>query len=90
MSKDEIISRVNDLMREGFEVPAEKLKPEALLFQDLGLDSLDAIDMLVHLEEKFGVKVSGEKLIHIKVLSDVYDLVENVARSVQDQHQVSH
>lgn len=69
-----IIERVNALMHSGFEIPQEKLKSEALLADDLGLDSLDAVDMLVYIEETLGVKVEGERLASVKTLADVYKL----------------
>ena len=66
-------------MHRGFELPFEKLQPEATLFQDLGLDSLDAIDMLVHLEETLGVKVETERFQHVRTLGDVYSMVGELA-----------
>lgn len=68
----ELIAQINDLMQTGFELPMEKLVPEATLIADLGLDSLDAVDMLVHLEDKLKIKVDGEKVRGLKTLSDVY------------------
>lgn len=75
MDHEEVKSKINELMHRGFEIPMEKLTPESKLFDELGLDSLDAVDMLVHLEEDLGVKVAGEKLQKIKTLQDVYELV---------------
>ena len=75
MMRQEIIDRVNDVMHQGFEIPREDLKPEASLFSDLGLDSLDAIDMVVHLEDKMGIKVEGERFQNVRTLEDVYGLV---------------
>lgn len=75
MNKEDVIARVNEVMSGGFEIPAEKLTPTAILKTDLGLDSLDAVDMLVLLEEKLGTKVEGEKLMQIQTLGDVYDMI---------------
>ena len=50
----EIVRRVNEVMHRGFEIPMEKLTPEAQILGEMGLDSLDAIDMLVYLEEELG------------------------------------
>ncbi len=75
----EMISKVNALFVKGFEIPAEKLTPTASLYEDLGLDSLDAVDMLVHLEEEFHIKVDGERLMEVRTLQNVYDLVLEVA-----------
>jgi acyl carrier protein len=78
----DVIQQVNELMRSGFEIPEEKLSPSATLAGDLGLDSLDAVDMLVYIEEKLGVKVEGERLASVKTLQDVYILAaESVSRA---------
>ena len=84
-NKEEIIRRVNELMEKGFEISPERLVPDATIFGDLELDSLDAVDMLVHLEENFKVKVQGERLAQVRKLSDIYALVEEVlAPSLSD------
>lgn len=70
----DVIQQVNNLMKSGFEIPADKLIPTATLMGDLGLDSLDAVDMLVYIEESLGVKVEGERLSSVKTLQDVYHL----------------
>lgn len=79
MNNQEIVVRVNALMQKGFEIPEEKLLPNATLFEELGLDSLDAVDMLVHLEENLGIKVDGERLLTVRTLQDVYNLVGELA-----------
>lgn len=73
-----VVEQVNKLMIEGFEIPEAQLKPEAHLFNDLGLDSLDAVDMVVYLEEKIQLKVDAEKMAQVKTLGDVYKLVEEL------------
>ena len=70
----EVIQKVNDLIAKGFEIPREKLVGTASLGPDLGLDSLDAVDMLVYIEENMNVKVDGERLRTIRSLQDVYVL----------------
>ena len=79
MNNEKVVAKVNDVMRRGFEIPADKLIPSATLFEDLGLDSLDVVDMLVHLEENIGVKVDGEQIMKVRTLQDIYTLVENLA-----------
>ena len=70
----ELIARVNGLMAQGFELTPEQMVPTARLKDDLGLDSLDAVDMLVYIEERMGVKVDGEKIRELRTLADVYVL----------------
>ena len=86
ISNDQIVTQVNDLMHQGFEIPRDKLVPTATLFDDLGMDSLDAIDMLVHLEEKMQIKVEGERLRKVRTLADIYGLVGEVANPPSQPH----
>jgi acyl carrier protein len=79
MEQSEVIKRVNATLSDGFEIPPEKLRPDASLFEELGLDSLDAIDMLVYLEENFDVKVQGEIFKQVRTLEDVYRVVGELA-----------
>ncbi len=81
MMEQEIVSKVNALMARGFELSEKDLVPTARLKEDLGLDSLDAVDMLVHLEESLGSRIEGERLMQVKTLSDVYGLVKEAAAS---------
>ncbi len=81
----EIEIQINKLMSESFEIPMEKLRPSATVFDELGLDSLDAIDMLVSLEDRFNIKVDVQKLKNVKTLQDVYDLALDVAGDKQIQ-----
>jgi acyl carrier protein len=85
----QITTQVNELFQKGFEIPLEKLRPEAKLYEDLGLDSLDAVDMLVHLEEGFKIKVDGERLMEVRTLQNVYDLVTEVALAAQAKNETS-
>ena len=78
MDKQQMISEINQVMIEGFELEATQLKPEAKLVDDLELDSLDAIDMLVFLEEKINIKVDAEQFRQVKTLDDVYNIVQQM------------
>lgn len=81
MTQNEIVQQVNSMMETGFELKADELKPQATLFSDLGLDSLDAIDMLVHLEERLGIKVEPERFQNVRTLDDVYKMVGELVAS---------
>jgi acyl carrier protein len=75
-SSEHIRSEVNRIFIELFELKAEDLKPESHLFNDLGLDSLDAIDMAVRFQREFKVKPSHEDIKKIQTMGDIYKLVE--------------
>jgi acyl carrier protein len=81
----EIVDRVNALMSEGFEITADKLVPGALLKEDLGLDSLDAVDMLVILEERLKTKIEGIRIAKVKTMGDIYELVEEATAQSREK-----
>ena len=83
----DVIKQVNQIMASEFEISSDKLIPTATLTGDLGLDSLDAVDMLVHLEEKLNVKVGGDRLANMKTLQDVYVLAQESMLSSSPQTQ---
>ena len=75
MQKDEIIKIINNFLVEEFEIEESKLKPEALLTNDLGLESLDFVDVAVVIEKEFGFKVKGEDMQNVRSLNDLYDYI---------------
>ena len=82
ITREEIIKQTNEALKKEFEFKDEQLVPTAHLRDDLCLDSLDAVDMVVVLEQKFGVSLrQGYDLRTIITLNDLYDFIENLART---------
>ena len=76
MKKDDVIKLVNEVFVEEFEMEESDLKPEAQIFEELGLDSLDVVDLVVALQKKFGVNFrSDERIREIRSLDDLYEFV---------------
>ncbi|MYL84796.1 acyl carrier protein [Desulfovibrio aerotolerans] len=76
MTDQEIIERVNAGLEEEFEIPREKLVPDAKIYEELGLDSLDAVDMVVVLEQQFKIKIREDDGIQkIRTLADLYAFI---------------
>jgi acyl carrier protein len=74
-SKDEVSQWVAGLLVRQFEVPASAIHWDAHLFEDLDLDSIDAIDFMVTLEEVGGLRVQEEELRAMRRFSDLVELV---------------
>jgi len=74
-SPEGMIAAVNRVMVEEFEAEEEQLRPEAKLREDLGLDSLDGVDLVIALEVAFGFRISEDEIRGIETLGDVYDRV---------------
>jgi acyl carrier protein len=75
MTKDEIYTRIRSTLVDNFEVPAERISLEAKLGDDLELDSIDAIDMAVQLQELTGARVDENELRKLRTVGDTVDLV---------------
>ena len=74
-SKDEILKWVVEIIAREFGFKVAKLGPGTRLAEDLDLDSIDAIDMAVRIEEKTRLAFSGEDLQSIQTLQDAVDLI---------------
>ncbi|MCM1168345.1 MAG: phosphopantetheine-binding protein [Bacteroides sp.] len=76
MTKEEIISKVNEVLAEEFELDAALFTPDALLKETLGMDSLDLVDVVVLIDQNFGVTLQGTDFIDIKTFADFYQLLD--------------
>ncbi len=75
MEHTEIYNLITTFFVERFEIPKEEIKPEANLFKDLGLDSIDALDMMGMLESEIELDVNVDELKKIRTVQDVVDFV---------------
>ena len=75
MSREEILSRLRAILEEYFDLAPEKVVPDAHLFDDLDLDSIDAIDLAVRLEEETGLRLDEEELKSVRLVSDIVGVV---------------
>jgi acyl carrier protein len=79
MTEQEIIDITNKVFEESFEIERERLVPEANIFVDLGLDSLDIVDLVVALQNSFSVKIRNEESIReIRTLQDLYQFISSI------------
>lgn len=74
-TKERVLARVREMLVEYFEVAPEAVELTAHLIDDLDLDSIDAIDLAVGLEEDTGLKLSDDELKSIRLVQDVVDIV---------------
>lgn len=77
MDRKEIEAKVRYFMIEDLEIDEDKISPDALLKQDLGIDSLDFIDIVVIVEKTFGVKIKSEEMAGVKTFSAFCDYLES-------------
>ncbi|HZB57167.1 MAG TPA: acyl carrier protein [Reyranella sp.] len=75
LSRDEVYRRLARYLTDMFEVPAEKIRPEARLYEELDLDSIDALDLVVKLQEITGRRISPQEFKTVRTVGDVVDRV---------------
>ena len=78
MTRDDIFAQIKAALVELFEVDEEAITPEARLYQDLEPDSIDAIDLVVHLQKLTGKKIKPEEFKSVRSVNDVVDAVERL------------
>ncbi|MDD4357894.1 MAG: acyl carrier protein [Smithellaceae bacterium] len=73
--------KVIQLVMEQLDVTREQCKLEASFIDDLGADSLDLVELIMEMEEKFGVEIADEELEKIRTIQDVVDFIR--AKNIQ-------
>ncbi len=81
MEQNEIFEKVKLVFVEEFEIEAEEITKESLIFEELGLDSLDSVDLIVALEKTFNFKIDratdGPVIAEIRSIQDIINYVES-------------
>ena len=79
MDEEQLKKLVDEVFEESFETNTEHLKADARIFEDIGLDSLDIVDLVVALQKKFKVQIrDDERIRNIRTLGDIYQFVINL------------
>ena len=80
MADKPIDQRVKDIIVEQLGVKPEQVTPEAKFIEDLGADSLDTVELVMALEEEFGIEVPDEQAEKLQSVGDVIKYVEENAK----------
>ncbi|MBC8319437.1 MAG: acyl carrier protein [Bacteroidetes bacterium] len=75
MGREEITEKVNQFLIEEFELEESQLVPEAMMKDDLDIESLDFVDIAVIIEKEFGLKVTSDDMVKIIKLEDLYNYI---------------
>ncbi|MCX5694838.1 MAG: phosphopantetheine-binding protein [Candidatus Omnitrophica bacterium] len=83
VSEQEVIKLTNEVFIDSFEIEKSKLVPEANIFTDLGLDSLDVVDLVVALQKKFAVTIRDDERIRtIRTLGDLQQFILTIKKEI--------
>ena len=77
MNRSEIEEKVKEFMIEDREIDEEKIYPEAKLKEDMGIDSLDFVDIVVIVDKTFGFKLKAEEMAGVDTFAKFCDYIES-------------
>ena len=77
MTRKDIEEIVKEFLIEDLEIDEENIRPEAHLKEEVGIDSLDFVDIVVIVEKKFGFKIKPEEMAGVTTLSQFCDYIES-------------
>ena len=77
MDRIEIEERVKNFLIEELEIEEENIFPDAKLKDDMGIDSLDFVDIVVIVEKNFAFKIKAEEMVGVDTYSKFCDYIEN-------------
>lgn len=77
MTRTEIEEKVKAFLIDDLEIEEENIFPEAQLKEDMGIDSLDYVDIVVIVEKNFGFKINPQEMAQVKNLKQFYDYIES-------------
>ena len=76
MKKEEILAKVKYIFTEELEIDESAIQPEARLKEDLGIDSLDFVDIVVFVDEHFHIKLVASDFAGVKTFSELCNLLD--------------
>ncbi len=71
-----VIDKVKELVAEQLGISKDTIKAESNIIEDLGADSLDVIEMLMTLEDEYGITIPDDKISQIKTIGQIVELIE--------------
>ncbi|MDP4076800.1 acyl carrier protein [Acidovorax sp. A1169] len=78
MNKEAIYERIAAILRETFEIDAARITPEARLYDDLDIDSIDAVDLIVQLKPWVGKRLNADAFKSVRTVQDVVDALHRL------------
>ena len=78
MTNEQILEKLRTILADAFEIEPGRVTPETNLFKDLDLDSIDAVDLAIKLQEMTGKRIKPEDFKSVRTVSDVIATVQSL------------
>jgi acyl carrier protein len=78
MTRDELFERIATILHDSFEIDRAKITPEARLFEDLDVDSIDAVDLIVQLKPLLGGSLKPDMFKSVRTVQDVVEVLHGL------------
>lgn len=82
-NRDEIFATLRDALVELFELKPERVTLEANLYEDLEIDSIDAVDLIDHIKRQTGRKIAAEEFKAVRTVGDVVEAVHRLVNPAE-------
>jgi acyl carrier protein len=82
MDRESIIKTINTLLVEEFELDESAITPDTHLKDDLGLESLDFVDIAVIVKKEYGITLKGAEVSSIRTMENLYDYIYNYTQNI--------
>ncbi len=80
MTKNELFDRIVTILHDSFEIEPSRITPEARLYDDLDIDSIDAVDLIVQLKPLLGRSLQPEAFKSVRTVQDIVDVLYGLIR----------
>jgi acyl carrier protein len=84
MTEHDIYTRLSAILVETFDIEPERIRPEARLYDDLDIDSIDAVDLIVKLKPLVGKRLQPEAFKSVRTLQDVVNALTALLQQAED------
>ena len=73
-----ILENIKNILAQQFEVSAESISAETSLVDDLGADSLDVVELIMSVEDEFGLSISDEDAVELTTVGKIVEYIERM------------
>ncbi|MCS6179442.1 acyl carrier protein [Shewanella baltica] len=79
-NREQILAMLTTILVDEFEIEAEAITPEANLYEELDLDSIDAVDLVIKLQQLTGRKIQPDEFKSVRTVNDVVNAIEGLVK----------